>query len=61
MQKDILALFSYTLFFKTIHKTNPYTNMKQDLHILKILAIQTTGKPNSNSYFTHTQSMEQQL
>ena len=61
MQMHILKLFSYTLFFKTIHKTNPYTNIKQDLHTHKILAIQTTEKPNSKSYFTHTQSMEQQL
>ena len=73
IEMHISALFSYMLFFKTIHKTNPYTNMKQDLHTHKSLthSIKTNltpklrhhkqitsnsnhRKPNSKSYFTHT-------
>ena len=49
IEMHISALFSYMLFFKTIHKTNPYTNMKQDLHTHKSLTHSIKSKLNTQA------------
>ena len=49
MQMHISKLFSYMLFFKTIHKINPYINMKQDLHTHKSLAHSIKSKLNTQA------------